>query len=165
MRRLTRRTSLYIQTVSCHYGSFTVDRNVRLLIHWGRVIHICVGNLAIIGSDNSLSPGRHQAIIWTSDGILWIRPLGTNFSEILIEFLTFWFKKMRLNVSSAKWRPFCLGLNVLRCDWCTHYLKKPCFVSKFCWKWRCKYENGWRQLCFATPTEVTGTHKIQLNVR
>ena len=37
----------------------------------------------------------------------------TNFTEILIEILTFPFKKMRLRVSSAKWRPFCLGLNVI----------------------------------------------------
>ena len=34
-----------------------------LLTHWSRVTHICVGNLAIIGSDNGLSPGRRQAII------------------------------------------------------------------------------------------------------
>ena len=33
---------------------------------------------------------------------------------MLIEILTFSFMKMRLNVSSAKWRPFCLGLNVLK---------------------------------------------------
>ena len=87
--------------------------STRLLTHWGRVTHICVSRIINIGSDNGLSPGRRQAIIWTNDVILWIRPLGTNFSEILIEFLTFWFKKMRLNVSSVKWRPFCLGLNVL----------------------------------------------------
>ena len=43
--------------------------------------HICVGNLTIIGSDNGLSPGRRQAIIWTNAGILLIGPLGTNFSE------------------------------------------------------------------------------------
>ena len=47
--------------------------------------HICVGNLTIIGSDNGLSPGRRQAIILTNAGILLIGPLGTNFSEILIE--------------------------------------------------------------------------------
>ena len=47
--------------------------------------HICVGNLTIIGSDNGLSPGRRQAIIWTNDGILSIRPVGTNFSDILAE--------------------------------------------------------------------------------
>ena len=33
--------------------------------HWGRVMHICVGKLTIIGSDNGLSPERRQAIIWT----------------------------------------------------------------------------------------------------
>ena len=75
--------------------------------------HICVRKQTIIGSDNGLSPDRRQAIIWTNAGLLLIGPLGTNFSEILIEILTFSFKKMRLKVSSAKRRPFCLGLNVL----------------------------------------------------
>ena len=32
----------------------------------GRVTHICVGHLTIIGSDNGLSPGRRQAIIWSN---------------------------------------------------------------------------------------------------
>ena len=95
-----------------HYHTSTVAMLVKLT-HWGRVTHICVGNLTIIGSDNGLSPGRRQAIIWTNAGILLIGPLGTNFSEISIEILIFSFKKMRLKVSSAKWRPFCLGLNVL----------------------------------------------------
>ena len=84
-----------------------------LLTHWGRETHICVGKLTTIGSDNGLSPGRRQAIIWTNAGILLIGPLGTNFSEILVEIRIFSFKKMGLKVSSAKWRPFCLGLNVL----------------------------------------------------
>ena len=84
-----------------------------VLTHWGRVTHICVGYLTIIGSDNGLSPGRRQAIIWINVGILLIGPLGINFSEILIENETFSFKKMRLKVSSAKRRPFCLCLNVL----------------------------------------------------
>ena len=77
-------------------------------------MHICVGNLTIIGSDNGLSPGQRQAIIWTNAGILFSGPLGTNFSEILIEIITFSFRKMHLKVSSAKWRPCCLGLNVLK---------------------------------------------------
>ena len=83
------------------------------LIHWGRVTHICVGKFTIIGSHNGLSPERRQAIIWTNDGILLIRPLGTNFSEILIGIQTFSFKKMHLKMSSGKWRPFCPGLNEL----------------------------------------------------
>ena len=76
--------------------------------------HVCIGKLTAIGSDNGLSPGRHQAIIWTSAGILLIGPLGTNISEILIGIQTFSFKKMHLKMSSAKWRPICLRLNVLK---------------------------------------------------
>ena len=83
------------------------------LTHRGRVMHICIGNLATIGSDNGLSPRRRQAIIWTKAGILLIGPWGTNFSEILISIQSFSFKKMHLKMASAKWRPFCLGLNVL----------------------------------------------------
>ena len=75
--------------------------------------HICVNDLTIIGLVNGLWPGRRQVIIRTNAGILLIRPLGTNWSEILIEILIFSFKKMRLTVSSAKRRPFCLVLNVL----------------------------------------------------
>ena len=83
------------------------------LTHWGRVMHICAGKLTIIGSDNGLSPGRRQAIIWTNAVILLFGPLGTNFSENLIGIQTFSFKKMPLKMSSVKWHPFCLGLNVL----------------------------------------------------
>ena len=88
--------------------------SMKRLSHWGRVTHICVSELPIIGSDNGLSPGRRQAIIWTNAGILLIDPFGTNFNEILIEIQTFSFRKMHLKMSSAKWRPFCLGLNVLK---------------------------------------------------
>ena len=91
------------------------------LTHWGQVTHKCVSNLTIIGSDNGLSPGHHQAIIWTNAGILLIGPLGINFSEILIEIYTFSLKKMHLKMSSGKWPPYCLGLNVLTwtCQWTT----------------------------------------------
>ena len=64
--------------------------------------HICVSDLIIIGSD-----------IRSNAGILLIRPLRTNFSEILNEILIFSFKKMPMKVSAAKRWPFCLGLNVL----------------------------------------------------
>ena len=69
-----------------------------LLTHWGRVMHICVSELTNIGSDNFLSPGRCQAIIWTNAGILLIGPLGTKFNEILIEIHTFSFKKMHFKM-------------------------------------------------------------------
>ena len=82
------------------------------IAQWGRVTYICVSNLTTIGSDNGLSPERCQAIIWTSAWILSIGTLGTNFSEILREIRTSSFKKIYLKTSSAKWRPFGLGLNV-----------------------------------------------------
>ena len=59
------------------------------LTHWGQVMHLCISNLAIIVSDNGLSPGRRQTTIWTNDEILLIRTLGTNFSKFLSKIHTF----------------------------------------------------------------------------
>ena len=86
-----------------------------VLTHWGRVTHICICKLTIIGSDNGLSPGWHQANIRTCAWILLTRILGRKFSEILFKIYTFSFKKMLLKMMSGKWRPFCLDLNVLSC--------------------------------------------------
>ena len=84
-----------------------------VLTHWGRVMHICIDNLNIIASDNGLSSGRRQATIRTNAVILLIGPLETNFSLILIEIHIFYFKKMHFK-ASGKWRPFCLGLSLLK---------------------------------------------------
>ena len=46
-----------------------VSLGLNELTHWGRVTHICVSKLTIIGSDNGLSPGRRQTVIWTIAGI------------------------------------------------------------------------------------------------
>ena len=83
------------------------------LTHWGRVTHMYIDKLTIIGSDNGLLPGRCHAIIWTNDGISLIKPLGTNFSEILSKVHTFSFMRMHMKMLSAKSWPFCLGRNVL----------------------------------------------------
>ena len=115
-----------------------------VLTQWGRVTHICVVKPTIIRSDNGLSPGRRQAIIWTNAGILLIGPLGTNFSEILTRIQTFSFKKMHLKMSSAKCYQFCLGLNVLTilfivspCRW----LSYPSSVRAAVWAsvWRVQW--------------------------
>ena len=84
------------------------------LTHWGQAKHICISNLTIIGSDNGLLPGRRQAIIWANAGILLNRPLGTNFSDILIAIYILSFKKTKFKQWSEKWQPFCLSLNVLK---------------------------------------------------
>ena len=105
----------YYNTVSVHWVGRIVNSTCSwpLLTQWGRVMHICVSDLTIIGSDDGLSPSRRQAIIWTNAGILSIGPLGANFSEILIEIHTFSLKKMDLKTLSAKCRPFRLDLNLL----------------------------------------------------
>ena len=113
---------------------YKLDDDFLDLTHWGRVTHIYVGELAIIGSDNCLSPGRRQAIIRTNAGILLIRTSGTHFSEILSEIHTFSFKKMHLKMSSGKWRPCCLGLNVLSTKH-TVYSKK--YAHGFCFAVLC----------------------------
>ena len=84
------------------------------LTHWGRVTHICVNKLAIVGSDNGLAPTRRQAIIWTNVGILLIEPLGTNFSEILIEIITFFsqenaFENVVRKLAAILSRPQCVN--------------------------------------------------------
>ena len=118
----------------------------RGLTHWGLVTHICVRKQTIIGSDNGLSPCRRQAIIWTNAGILLTGPLGTKFNEILIEILTFSFKKMHLKMSSGKWRPFCLGLNVLMNSpqLRTYSRDKTVIFASHSYRLRinCKYENS-----------------------
>ena len=42
---------------------------VLLLKYWGRVTHLCVDKLTIIGSNNGLTPRRRQATIWTNSEI------------------------------------------------------------------------------------------------
>ena len=123
----------YIITIKIlfHIKSHNHWASLFRLTHWGRVTHICVTKLTIIGSDNGLSPDRRQAIIWTNAGILLIGPLGTNLIEILIEILIFSFKKMRLIVSSAKRRQFCLGLNGLN-----HGQKVSMFYSVILMIWQ-----------------------------
>ena len=125
-----------------------------MLTHWGRVTHICVSKLTSIVSDNSLSTGRRQAIIWNNAGILLIGPLETNFSEISIEIQIFNLKKIRLKMSSAKCRPFCLGLNVLRLEYLPEkrldvsHVWYDSFITlkhKLSWSWT------W---CYYTETEM-----------
>ena len=78
----------------------------------------CVSNLTIIVSDNDLSLGGGQAIIWTNVGILSIRNFGEKCSEILGKIQTFSFTEMHLKMSSVKSRPFRLGPNMLKWSQC-----------------------------------------------
>ena len=104
-----------------------------VLTHWGRVTHICISKLTIIDSDNGLSPGWRQAIIWTNAGILLIGPLGTNLSEILIEIHTLSCTKMCWKMSSEKWRPLCLALNTVEFHpFVIHFVLCLCWACIVC---------------------------------
>ena len=100
--------------------TWEIDENIQwvlfpmALTHWGWVTNICVSKLGHhwFRYNNGLSSDRPQAIIRTNAGIMLIEPLRTNFSELFIQILTFSFNKIHLKVSSVKWPPFCLSLNV-----------------------------------------------------
>ena len=126
------------------------------LTHWGRVTYICVGKPTIIGSDKGLSPGRRQATIWTNSGILLIWPLGINFSEILIAVETFSFKKTHLKISSAKWRIFCLGLNVFN---------DHCVTPAGAWRGSIHYASvKWTDSLFSFITDIIAAAMIDGNI-
>ena len=79
------------------------------------IFHISIPIWYLVWLGKNLVCLLHYVLTHGSDnaGILLNEPLGTNFSEIFIGIQIFSFKNMRLKMSSAKWRPFCLGLNVL----------------------------------------------------
>ena len=90
------------------------------LIGWGSLLietaeRICVGNLTIISSNNGLSLDRRLTIIWSNSDLLPIGRLEIKLRVILLALQTFSFKKLHLEMSSAKWGQFCLGLSVLNC--------------------------------------------------
>ena len=97
---------------------------IMALTHWGRVTHICVSKPTTIGLDNGLSPGRHQAIIWTNAGIFLIGPLGTNLSEILSKIHTFSLKKMHWKMAAILSQPQSVNIEfgVELTTWCN-----PCW--------------------------------------
>ena len=114
----------YQATSTCNYLSQCGPRSMSHLVSLapmgklrGRVMYICVSKVTLIGSENGLSPDWRQTIIWTNAGILSIRSLGTNCSEILCEIHTFPFKKMHLKMSSAKWRAILSEPQCVNWDW------------------------------------------------
>ena len=130
------------------------------LTHWGRVTHICVGNLTIIGSDNGLSPSWRQSIIWINAAILLIGPIGTNLSEILIKICAFSFNKMHLKTSSGKWPPSCLCLNVLMRvphdqAWSISHFEDQNSSNEIAQRPIHEiHRSGWRPIIFVVPSSI-----------
>ena len=137
------------------------------LTHWGRVMHIFIGNITIIASDNGLSSGQRQPIIWINAIILLIGPPETNLSEILIVIHTFSLKKMHLKISFAKWRPFCPGLNVLITWFWKHSLMRkeiielenqPTWNIKFCDNYYFLYAHRRKNACLIKRRGLSFIH-------
>ena len=119
----------------------------RLCEQWG---HGCVNNGARLCASARLCRGSPVALL--------IRPLGTNFNEILIEIHTFSFKNIHLKMFSGKWRPFCLSLNVLS-QVSTTLLKTDHLKIKSKGAWssnelqRCHYMTGFRADSRLAPSQ------------
>ena len=114
--------------------------------HWGREIMAIISQTTFSNAFSWMKIyefRRRQSIVWSNAGTLLLGPLVTNLSENLIKILTFSFMKMQLKVLSAKWHPFCLGLNVLKyllitihadmCDECNLCRSGRFFVCHIIW--------------------------------
>ena len=109
------------------------------LTHWGRVTHICVGKLTIIGSNNGLLPERRQAIIWTNAGILLIGlqwNINRN-SNIFIEENTF--ENVVCEMLFISYRPQCvnpitdaLAIDIHKTCWCVGPTAGICWPRSIC---------------------------------
>ena len=74
--------TVYFMSYVYSFYQCGIGTTVWEVTHWGWVTHICVSNLTSIASDNGLSPGGRQAIIWTNAGTLLTGPSRTNFIEM-----------------------------------------------------------------------------------
>ena len=82
---------------------YDIMPNGSVFIHWPIEVEWCIYvsvNYPIIGLDNGLDPVQRQAIIWSSESLFLIGPMGTNCS--LIEIQQFSYNEMNLRMSSAK---------------------------------------------------------------
>ena len=103
------------------FNFFSPDENIAIqneycfrCAHWGRVTHICVSKLTVIGSDNGMSPDRRQAIIWTNAEILLIGPFGTKFnrnSNIFVQENAF--ESVVCEMAAISSRPQCVKISTI----------------------------------------------------
>ena len=99
---------IYAYTSTCIYiYLYHTSRNVFLNMS---AHAICKStHLHLVSSALVQTMACSQTVIWINAHILLIRQQGIYFNEILFEIPIFSFKKMHLNMSSAKWRPFIQG--------------------------------------------------------
>ena len=123
----------FIDKSSVGFWTGIIVSKMGMLNYCDRVTHICISKVNIIVSDNGSSPGRHQTTIWISAGILINEHLGTNCSEIFIEFHTISLKNAFENVvceiAAILSRPhvWCISENFCQYHacWCLGVLASP----------------------------------------
>ena len=93
-----------------------------MLTNWGWVTHICVSKLIIIGSDSGLAPSLYLNQRWNI--------VNSNLKNKLLWNSYIFIHENAFEMSSGKWRPFCLTLNVLIsvCNWVKKHINLlwPC---------------------------------------
>ena len=97
--------------MSFQYTRIKSNRNIYFyfLTHWGRVTHICGGNLTIIGSDNGLSPSHYLNHCWNIVNWTPRNKLHWNFNRNSNIFI----QENSLQNVACEMASICLGLNVL----------------------------------------------------
>ena len=106
-----------------------------VLTYWGRVTHLCVSKIVSLGSGYGISPGRCQAIFWTNvfcmvNWTVWEKRSGNFQSKSTHIYLS----NVHLKLSSAKWWPCCLVLNLwTNRGWVTHMCEKTGYCSVQQW--------------------------------
>ena len=92
------------------------DTSFLPLTRWGRVTYIWVIKLSHHCFRSRLVawpvPSHYLNKCWNFVNYILGIKFQWNFAQKTPQFS---YKKMRLKISFGKWRPFCLGLNVLRC--------------------------------------------------
>ena len=107
--RLLQKMQFKLLSAKC--WPFCLDCNVST--HWGRVTHVCVSKLTIIGSDDGFLPGRRQATISTNAGIFVNWTLRNKLQWNLDQNLYIFIQENVFENVVRKLVAICLGLNVL----------------------------------------------------
>ena len=98
------------QYITCKaYFQANMQRTLNGLTHWGRVMHICICKLTIIGSDNGLVTSHYLNQWWNIVN----RTLGNKLQWNLNRNLYILIQGNALQNVVWKWRPFCLSFNEL----------------------------------------------------
>ena len=98
------------QYITCKvYFQANMRRTLNGLTHWGRVMHICISKLTIIGSENGLVTSHYLNQWWNIVN----RTLGNKLQWNLNQNLYILIQGNALENVVWKWRPFCLSFNEL----------------------------------------------------